>query len=183
MALLFIAHLPFAIQPHLGNKFMAVKEGKDLRKLLMYITIFAIVLSVMPLGGLLGIAVFGGEAGFHPDHIIPMLFSELFPPIVAAFLAVAVLSAVMSTSDGLVVSLSQLLANDLFRKSIVPRIDITESKADKIELTLSCYSTVGVIILAVIFAWSPPESLSVFLWIGIGGIMAATAGPILVGAL
>lgn len=183
VALLFIAHLPFSIQPHLGNKFMAVKEGKDLKKLLMYTTIFATFLPVMALGGMLGIAVIGGDADIHPDSIIPVLFSELFPPVIAAFLAVAVLSAIMSTSDGLIVSLSQIVANDLFRKTIVPRSNISADKAAKWELILSRYSTILVIILAVIFAWNPPESLAVFLWIGIGGIMAATAGPILMGAL
>src|SRR5699024_5578702 len=183
VALLFIAHLPFSIQPHLGNKFMAVKEGKDLKKLLMYTTIFATFLPVMALGGMLGIAVIGGDADINPDSIIPVLFSELFPPVIAAFLAVAVLSAIMSTSDGLIVSLSQIVANDLFRKTIVPRSNISDDKAAKWELILSRYSTILVIILAVIFAWNPPESLAVFLWIGIGGIMAATAGPILMGAL
>ncbi|CAM4239587.1 Sodium/proline symporter [Lacicoccus alkaliphilus] len=183
VALLFIAHLPFSIQPHLGNKFMAVKDGKDMKKLLMYTTIFATFLPVMALGGMLGIAVVGGDAGIHPDSIIPVLFSELFPPIIAAFLAVAVLSAIMSTSDGLIVSLSQIVANDLFRKTIVPRINMSEMRAANWELGLSRYSTIVVIVLAVLFAWNPPESLAVFLWIGIGGIMAATAGPILMGAL
>ncbi|QKY71545.1 hypothetical protein Len3610_00460 [Lentibacillus sp. CBA3610] len=183
VALLFIAHLPFAIQPHLGNKFMAVKGGKDIRKLIMYCTIFATTLPLMALGGMLGIAVIGSDAGIHPDQIIPVLFSEVFPPIIAAFFSVAVLSAVMSTSDGLVVSLSQLLANDLYRKTIVPRINVSKEKAERNELIISRYSTIVVLIVAVLLALSPPESLSVFLWIGIGGIMAATAGPILLGAL
>ncbi|WP_156289615.1 sodium:solute symporter family protein [Oceanobacillus salinisoli] len=183
VGLLFIAHLPFAIQPHLGNKFMAVKEGKDIRKLIMYCTAFATILPLMALGGMLGIAVIGSDAAIHPDQIIPVLFSEIFPPIIAAFLAVAVLSAVMSTSDGLVVSLSQLLANDLYRKTIVPRINISKERAERNELLISRYSTVLILVAAVLLAWSPPESLSIFLWIGIGGIMAATAGPILLGGL
>lgn len=183
VGLLFIAHLPFAIQPHLGNKFMAVKEGKDIRKLIMYCTIFATILPLMALGGMLGIAVVGGDADIHPDQIVPVLFSELFPPFVAAFFAIAVLSAVMSTSDGLIISLSQLLANDLYRKSIVPRINISQEKAERNELLISRYSTLVVLALAVVLAWNPPASLSIFLWIGIGGIMAATAGPILLGGL
>lgn len=183
VGLLFIAHLPFAVLPHLGNKFMAVKSGKDLKKLIMYCTIIATILPLMALGGMLGIAVIGGESGIHPDQIIPILFSELFPPIIAAFFAVAVLSAIMSTSDGLIVSLTQLLANDLYRKSIVPKLSITKEKAERNELIISRYSTFVVIIAAIFFAWSPPEFLSIFMWIGIGGIMSATAGPLIVGAL
>ncbi|CAM3849295.1 sodium:solute symporter family protein [Alkalicoccus chagannorensis] len=183
VGLLFIAHLPFAVLPHLGNKFMAVKSGKDLKKLIMYCTIIATILPLMALGGMLGIAVIGGDAGIHPDQIIPVLFSELFPPIIAAFFAVAVLSAIMSTSDGLIVSLTQLLANDLYRKSIVPKINITREKAERNELLISRYSTFIVIAAAIVIAWSPPEFLSIFMWIGIGGIMSATAGPLIVGAL
>lgn len=183
VALLFVAHLPFSVQPHLGNKFMAVKGSKDIRKLIMYCTIFATILPLMALGGMLGVAVVGADAGISPDQIIPVLFSEIFPPVIAAFLAIAVLSAVMSTSDGLIVSLTQLLANDLYRKTIVPRINISKAKAERYELIISRYSTFLVIIAAVFFAWSPPEFLAVFMWIGIGGIMAATAGPIVVGGI
>src|SRR5690606_2607954 len=114
---------------------------------------------------------------------IPVLFSEIFPPVVAAFFAIAVLSAVMSTSDGLIVSLTQLLANDLYRKTIVPRLNISKERAERNELLISRYSTFVVIVVAVIMAWSPPAFLSVFMWLGIGGIVSATGGPLVVGAL
>ena len=183
VALLFIAHLPFAVLPHLGNKFMAVRSGKNLKKLIMYCTIFATILPLMSLGGMLGVAVVGSDADIVPDQIIPVLFSEIFPPVVAAFFAIAVLSAVMSTSDGLIVSLTQLLANDLYRKTIVPRLNISKERAERNELLISRYSTFVVIVVAVIMAWTPPEFLSVFMWIGIGGIVSATGGPLVVGAL
>ncbi|TFB14205.1 hypothetical protein E3U55_14240 [Filobacillus milosensis] len=183
VALLFVAHLPFAILPHLGNKFLAVKSNKDMKKLIMYCTIFATILPLMGLGGMLGIAVLDPSLELRPDAIIPVLFTEIFPPVIAAFLAVTVLSAIMSTSDGLIVSLTQLIANDLFRKTIVPRINMKKEKAEKIELGLSRYSTFVVIIAAAAFAWNPPQYLSIFMWIGIGGIVSATAGPLVVGAL
>ncbi|HLS07710.1 sodium:solute symporter family protein [Lentibacillus sp.] len=183
VALLFVAHIPFGILPHLGNKFMAVKSGKDMKKLIMYCTLIATTLPLMGLGGMLGIAAVGYDASIAPDQIIPVLFSEIFPPILAALLSVAVLSAIMSTSDGLIVSLTQLLANDIYRKTIVPRTGITKEKAEKVELLLSRYSTFVVIIAAILMALNPPKFLSVFMWIGIGGIVSATAGPLVVGAL
>src|SRR5699024_5619596 len=69
--LLFVAHLPFAIQPHLGNKFMAVKSNKDLKKLLMWTTVFATILPLMGLGGMLAIAVLPGDIDIRPDAVIP----------------------------------------------------------------------------------------------------------------
>jgi SSS family transporter len=183
VALLFVAHIPFSILPHLGNKFMAVKSGKDMKKLIMYCTLIATVLPLMGIGGMHGIAAVGYDAGISPDQIIPVLFSEIFPPILAAFFAVAVLSAIMSTSDGLIVSLTQLLANDIYRKTIVPRINVTKEKAEKTELMISRYGTFVVIIVGILMALNPPKFLAVFLWIGIGGIVSATAGPLVVGAL
>src|SRR5699024_6542582 len=44
-------------------------------------------------------------------------------------------------------------------------------------------STFVVIIAAILMALNPPKFLSVFMWIGIGGIVSATAGPLVVGAL
>jgi Na+/proline symporter len=162
---------------------MAVKSTKDLKKLLMFCTIFATILPLMSLGGILGIAVVDKNANIAPDQIIPVVFSEIFPPFVAAFFAVAVLSAVMSTADGLIVSLTQLFANDLYRRTIVPRINISPEKAERYELLISRYSTFLVIAAGIWLAWSPPKFLSVFMWIGIGGIVSATAGPLVVGAL
>ncbi|OZT77537.1 sodium:solute symporter family protein [Salinicoccus roseus] len=181
--LLLIAHLPFAVQPHLGNKFMAVRSNKDLKMLLMFTTVFATILPLMGLGGMLAIGVLDPSTEIRADAVIPTLFTEIFPPFLAAFLAVAVLSAVMSTSDGLVVSLTQILANDIFRLSIVPRTNMSEGKAEKYELAISRYSTFLFLILAGIVAWNPPEFLSIFMWIGIGGIVSATAGPLVVGSL
>ncbi|MGV2875877.1 hypothetical protein ROU88_08270 [Macrococcus capreoli] len=181
--LLLVAHLPFAVQPHLGNKFMAVKSTKDLKNLLMYTTMFATILPLMGLGGMLAIGVLDPSTTMKPDAVIPTLFTQIFPPFIAAFLAVAVLSAVMSTSDGLVVSLTQILANDIFRLSIVPKINISEEKAEHYEMQISRYSTFLFLILAGIVAWNPPEFLSIFMWIGIGGIVSATAGPLVVGSL
>ncbi|AQQ54705.1 sodium:solute symporter family protein [Planococcus lenghuensis] len=183
VGLLFVAHLPFSILPHLGNKFLAVKSSKDMKKLIMYCTIFATILPLMGLAGLLGIAVLDPALDIRPDQVVPVLFQEIFPPVIAAFLAVAVLSAIMSTSDGLIVSLTQLLANDIFRRTIVPRTNISKERSEKLELAISRYSTFLVIIIAIWMAWSPPQYLAVFLWIGIGGIVSATAGPLVVGGL
>lgn len=181
--LLFIAHIPFSILPHIGNKFMAVKSSQDIKKLIMFCTIVAPLFGMLGLGGMMGIAVIDPAQGIHPDQVIPVLFSELFPPIIAAFFAVAVLSAVLSTSDGLVVSLTQIVANDIYRKTIVPRRNIDSNKAERTELLISRYGTLVVLAIAVFLAWNPPASLAVYLWIGIGGIVSATAGPLCIGTL
>jgi SSS family transporter len=181
--LLFIAHIPFSVLPHIGNKFMAIKTVKDLKLLIMFCAVVSTLLPTMSLGGLLGIALVDPGTTIAADQIIPIILTELFPPIVAAFFAVGVLSAIMSTADGLIVTLTQILANDIYRKTIVPRKNISPEKAEKVELFISRYGTFIVLALAIWLAWSPPKSLAVFLWIGIGSIVSATAGPLCLGTL
>ena len=114
--------------------------------------------------------------------VIPTLFTELFPPIVAAFLAVGILSAILSTSDGLIVSISQILANNLYRRTFAGSATPTEV----VERNTLLISRVGVFFTlagAVAMSWNPPEFLVILLWIGIGGIVSGMVGPILVGNL
>ena len=50
-----------------------------------------------------------------------------------ALLGIGVLAAIMSTADGLVISTSQVFANDLYRRSIAPRLhrDLSQSELDR----------------------------------------------------
>ncbi|MDQ0338135.1 SSS family transporter [Caldalkalibacillus uzonensis] len=179
--LLFIAHIPFGVLPHLGNKFLALKNSRQLKVFLMFCVIAGAVLPMMALGGILGLAVLD-EPLSHADQVIPALFKELFPPFVAALLAVVVLSAILSTSDGLIVSFSQIFANDLYRKTFAKN-QTDEAKVERNALIIGRVAVVGTILLGVWMSYNPPESLAIFLWIGVGGMMAGLMGPLAIGAL
>ncbi len=178
--LLFVAHLPFGVLPHIGNKFMALNNARQMRTFLMIVIVAGGILPMMGFGGILGAAILGQNV--TPDAVIPTLFTELFPPVLAAFLAVGILSAILSTSDGLVVSISQILANDLYRKTFAG----SETPTEVVERNSLLIGRVGVFLTlagAVAMSWNPPEFLSILLWIGIGGIVSGMAGPILIGSL
>ena len=177
--LLFVAHLPFGVLPHLGNKFMALSNANQMRQFLMITIVAGGILPLMALGGVLGAAVIDRE--IVPDQVIPTLFTELFPPVVAAFLAIAILAAILSTSDGLLVSLSQIPANDLYRKTFAR--NQPAEVVDRNALLISRISVLVALAAGIAIAWNPPEFLSILLWIGIGGIVSGLAGPILVGSL
>ena len=62
--------------------------------------------------------------------------------------------------------------------------DISEEELDKRILKISRVSTVAVLVLCMLLAWSLMDTnVSLIVWIGIGGMMAAFAGPLMVGAL
>lgn len=181
--LLFVGHIGFTAQPHLGNKFFAIKGTQYIKKFMIMASIAGMVLPLMFLGGVLGAA--HGIEITNPDAIIPMLFVETMPAIVAAFLGVAILSAIISTADGIIISVSQIFANDLYRKTYVPWTggDPDSDRVNQRALWISRGSTVVVTVVAVAAVTVPPEYLSVFMWIGIGGIISAYSGPYFVGSL
>ncbi|WP_129113429.1 sodium:solute symporter family protein [Halegenticoccus tardaugens] len=179
--LLFIAHIGFTVQPHLGNKFFAIKGTQYMKKFMTVAAIVGMALPLMFLGGVLGAAQ--GLQLENPDAVIPMLFIETLPPIVAAFLGVAILSAIISTADGLIIAVSQIFANDLYRKTYVPwKGDDPEGpRVDQRTLWISRASTVIVTLVGVAAVMTPPQYLSVLLWVGIGGIISALSGPYFIG--
>ncbi|MBA57567.1 MAG: sodium:pantothenate symporter [Gammaproteobacteria bacterium] len=183
------AHLPLGLLPHLGNKLWALKSGTDKTQFIKLAAIFGLLLGMMGLGGLLARAHFGTDLylpGANPNQALPLLFMELFPVWLSALIGVGILSAVMSTADGLVVSSSQIIANDIYRRTIVPRsnLQLTDEKLDQRVLLISRISTIVILLLCMALAWALMEkNVALIVWIGTGGMMAAFAGPLVVGAL
>jgi sodium/proline symporter len=106
-----------------------------------------------------------------------------FPPILVALFGVTVLAAAMSTSDGIFVVISTSIANDIYRKFLVPRgfVKTPAEKVDANTLRISRIVTVLTGVLATLLVIDPPEFIGSFIWIGISGVASATLGPILVG--
>jgi SSS family transporter len=183
------AHMPLGLLPHLGNKLWALRSDGDRMQFVKLAAIFGITLGMLGLGGLLARAHFGDALymnGANPNQALPMLFIELFPTWLAALIGIGVLSAIMSTADGLVVSSSQIVANDIYRRTLVPILhpDIDEEVLDQRVLKISRISTVVILLLCMGMAWSlMGTNVALIVWIGIGGMMAAFAGPLVVGAL
>ncbi|MEH6542554.1 MAG: sodium:solute symporter family protein [Porticoccaceae bacterium] len=186
-AAIFLAHLSLGMLPHIGNKVWALKEGIGRTKFLLVCTVMGVVLASMVFGGILARAVLGdvllAEPG-GPNQAIPALFIELFPVWLAALLGVAILSAIMSTADGLVISTSQVFANDIYRRTLVRILHPNASSAevDRNVLRISRWSILFVLLGAAVLAWhSIGENIALMVWAGLGGMMAALAGPLILG--
>ena len=183
------AHLPLGLLPHLGNKLWALDSSNSRLQFVKLAAVFGLTLGLLGLGGLLSRVYFGDALyadGANPNQALPLLFIELFPTWLAALIGVGVLSAVMSTADGLVVSSSQIIANDLYRRTIAPIIhpNLSQQELDHRVLKISRWSTVAVLAICAAMAWSLMDvNVSLVVWIGVGGMMAAFAGPLVLGAL
>lgn len=184
---IFIAHIPLGMLPHIGNKVWALREG-DSQKTFIWISFaFGIILPMIALGGILTRSLIGNDLfapGANPNEAIPVLFITIFPQWLAAFLGMGVLCAVMSTADGLVVSSSQIFANDIYRRTIAPRWHAQRSpkEIDQTALSISRWATAGVLAAATAMAWFFIDTnIALLVWIGVGGTMAALAGPLFIG--
>ena len=188
IAVLF-AHIPLGMLPHIGNKVWALKHDGDRMRFVKLAFAVGLTMGMLGLGGILARGVLGPElleAGRSANEALPALFIELFPTWLAALIGVGVLAAIMSTADGLVVSSSQIVANDIYRRSIAPKYNrhLSAAQVDRRVLVISRWSTVIVLVLCTAMAWAMQDmNIALLVWMGTGGMMAAFAGPLVVGAL
>ena len=186
---LFCAHLPLGLLPHIGNKLWALKDNRQQVKFIVLSFIFGLILPTITFGGLLARARLGDvllAEGSTPNEAIPELFIATLPSWMAALIGTGVLAAVMSTADGLVVSIAQIFANDIFRRTIAPKW-MQKSNArtvDRAALLISRVATVLILGGALAMAWSMQEiNVALLIWVGVGGMMAASSGPMFLGVL
>ena len=186
---ILFACIPLGLLPHLGNKLWALRDLNQQKTFLKLAFTFGLTLGMMGVGGLLARTLLGGallEEGATTNQALPLVFIEIFPTWLAALIGMGVLAAIMSTADGLVVSSSQIIANDLYRLTIAPRLrnPPTGARLDRQVLNISRVTTVIVLLLTMVMAWGLMDTnIALIIWIGTGGLMAAFAGPLVMGAL
>lgn len=189
MFAILAAHLPLGLLPHIGNKLWALRSDASRQQFLVLSFTFGLTLAMMGVGGILARAVLGDALmadGVTSNEAMPALFIELFPAWLAALLGVGILAAVMSTADGLVVSSSQIFANDLYRRTLAPRwhAHVSEDEIDRRVLSISRWGSGVVMVGAVALAWALLDmNVALLVWTGVGGMMAALAGPLVLGVL
>ncbi len=179
-----LAHIPLGMLPHIGNKLWALKDPRQRRSFIRLAFAFGLILGMLGLGGIMARVILG--EGVNGNQALALLFIELFPSWLAALLGVGILAAVMSTADGLVVSSSQIVANDLYRLTFVPRYraDLPAEEVERRVLNISRIATVVIMVLCTALAWSMLDTnVTLIVWIGTGCMMAAFAGPLILGAV
>lgn len=147
-------------QPHLLARFMAIRSDRALAQA----RVMAIGWYVLVFGGM----VFLGLAGRilvpeidNPENIFFQLTRELFSPLLGAMLLAAVLSAIMSTADSMLLVAAAAVAHDLGLAKKFPGRELWLSRA---VIAAFC-------VLAIVTAIYLPASIFsrvLFAWIAIG---------------
>jgi SSS family transporter len=184
-----VAHIPLGLLPHIGNKLWALKDERARTRFIAMAFTFGLILPAITLGGMTARVVLKDslfETSGGANSALPALFIQIFPTWLAALLGVGILSAIMSTADGLVISTSQVFANDIYRRSVAPRIQPTLSseQLDRNVLAISRAMTVLTIVGAAILGWATMDmNVVLLMWLGVGGFVAALMGPLVLGSI
>ena len=184
-----VAHIPLGLLPHIGNKLWALRDESARSRFLALAFTFGFILPAITFGGMLARVALGDslfETSGGANSALPALFIEIFPTWIAALLGVGILSAVMSTADGLVISTSQVFANDIYRRSIAPRwhAHLSREQLDRNVLNISRAATALTVVGAAILGWLTMDmNVVLLMWIGVGGFVAALMGPLVLGSV
>ena len=146
----------------------AARSSLNIAMLFYSIMILAAVLAIVPVGKM----YFPDLA--DADQVFLMVIGREFPPIFRGIAVAAVLAAVMSTTDALLLACSSAISHDLLGKW-----------TDKLGPKASAWVRIGsawfIGLLALYFAYSPPELISEFYTSAVGILSAGLFVPMIAG--
>ncbi|GGF60115.1 sodium/proline symporter [Alteromonas lipolytica] len=158
-------------QPHLVSRFMALRDTKALNQARWMATAwFALVFFGMCFLGIAGRALLPSLD--NPETLFFEITTSLFPSVFGAVMVAAVLSAIMSTADSMLLVAAACVAHDLGVEKFVKGR----------ELLISRLAMLTVSVAAIALAIALPASIFsrvLFAWTAIG----AAFGPLLIAKL
>jgi len=181
---IFVAHFFWSANPHLINKVQYLKGKTDIRRFILYTSLFMFLIGIVTFGGLYARILAPGLE--TPDAAIPTFVNMIFPPAISALFLIVLIAATMSTTDGLMVYLATVFGNTIYKQTIMKHKErrgekVDYAKVDKMALEISRWAVILVGLLAMPVAWKQPKFLIVLLWTGSCGVLSTVAGPIIMG--
>jgi SSS family transporter len=163
------------VTPHLV---MRVFTSRDVRSAKYSLSYSIVIYAFMIVFGVIAVT----SAGHivlpdlqDPDTLFLKLIEMYLPRIIGGFAVAAVMAAVMSTTDALLLSVSSAIVNDIYCKFI------NKEATDKQIVKVSLIVTWVIGILAVFFALNPPKLLTMFYTAAVGWLGSALFAPIILG--
>jgi len=163
------------IIPHIV---MRVFTARDARSARLSLNIAMLAYSVLILAACLAIVPVG-KVSFpdlaDADQIFLRVMESEFPPVIRGIAVAAVLAAVMSTTDALLLACSSAIAHDLLGSVL------RERASEKTLAVIRIGSAWAIGVLALLWAFSPPELITEFYTAGVGVLSAGLFVPTIAG--
>ena len=176
----------FLGSPQVFVRFMAIRDQAQIRAGSWVAIGFTLATDTgAVLSGLLGRALlvgadgdFAATLGPNGEQVLPVLVEHLFPPVVVGLFVAAVLAAIMSTIDSLLLVASSAVTRDVYQQTLRPDL------ADETVMGLSRRVTLALALVALAVALSvamlvPGRTIFWYVIFGWSGI-AATFCPVIV---
>jgi sodium/pantothenate symporter len=160
--------------PHIVMRVFTARDAKGARLSLNFAMIaytaliLAAALAIVPVGKL------DFPELTDPDQVFLKVMESKFPAVIRGIAVSAVLAAVMSTTDALLLACSSAISHDLLG-------GLLRSKGERTISAVRVGSAWVVGLLALYWAYSPPELISQFYTAGIGLLSGSLFVPVIAG--
>ncbi|MCA9674323.1 MAG: hypothetical protein KC464_04700, partial [Myxococcales bacterium] len=190
----FVIGFALMCQPHIMTTALYVEDDRKMRRALAVAITLSIVFASVLLAGLwarladIPASAFVDPAtgAFRQDRVMTVYLAETFSPAAMGLVMVALLAAGMSTMSALLVALSSITGNDLYLGLRGLRRGAADADAGDTAARAQRASRVvliGLGLLVFLIALHPPRLLGIFGQLGVYGLVAAAAAPIVLGVL
>jgi sodium/pantothenate symporter len=173
----FIITFALMLQPHILTKVLYLRSQADIGKFIgttvIVGTFFSLILMVGFYARLAGLDIENQDTVMR-EYLLFQFSGTAVGNITLTFVFLTLLAAGMSTLDGILVSLSSMVVNDI----VTP---LRGSK--KNALAWSRWVLIGIGLIGLVLAWNPPPLIGLFAQKGVYGLAAASVAPILFGVL
>jgi len=174
----FLLAIGLGSAPHIINNVLAVKKDKYFK--FAPFAAFSIYVVIMYLIKIVGfgtrvMVVDGVMKVPYPDYSFVAAVNHSLPTFIWPLFAVIVLSAVMSTTDRLMLTIGSSVSWDIYKNLINPKAK------DKTIMNLSRAVVVVAAVLTLYMAITPPQLLALLIWMGIGIMLSTFVMPLLAG--
>jgi len=180
----FLIGIAIINQPHVMSKALYLEDESDVNT---YLTTGIIVLilffSVIIVG--LYARLLLPDAGLEPDAVVPTYIVEVFSPISRSVILIGLVAAGFSTMEGLLVALSTIFSNDIFRPLAKRHGTWNDDEVDARAVRYSRYFLAGLVPVVAFISYeqitNPNLSVAIFGQNGVYALFSATFVPILFG--
>ncbi|UOR13595.1 sodium:solute symporter family protein [Halobacillus amylolyticus] len=177
-------HISFVVMPHLLNKVLSLETEDQLRPFTMSAGLGMFFITVLMVLGGLAARVLAPSLS-SADSAIPVYVLEAFPPIIAAIIIVGIISAILSSTDSLYLSITSSIGNDLYKvlAPILSKGKLSKHQLDVRSVKVAKGSLIFVGLATFYLSLDRPDSLAILIQFSFSAIISGLLAPIVLGYL
>ena len=180
----FLIGIAIINQPHVMSKALYLEDESDVNAYLTTGILVLVLFFAVILVGLYA-RLLMPEAGLEPDAVVPTYIVEVFSAVPRSVILIGLVAAGFSTMEGLLVALSTIFSNDIYRPIAKRAGDLTDEEIDARAVRYSRYFLAALVPVVAGISYgqivNPNLSVAILGQNGVYALFSATFVPILFG--